>query len=55
VPELLPSDAGHFTACHRVRELPPADAIIPSDGALSPELERLVAAFGSGSEPRIRN
>ena len=26
-------------------ELPPADAIVPADGALSPALESLVAAF----------
>jgi peptide/nickel transport system ATP-binding protein/oligopeptide transport system ATP-binding protein len=45
-PPLLASGARHFTACHRADELPPADAIIPSDGAFSPALERLVAAFG---------
>jgi peptide/nickel transport system ATP-binding protein/oligopeptide transport system ATP-binding protein len=45
-PLLLASGARHFTACHRADELPPADAIIPSDGAFSPALERLVAAFG---------
>jgi oligopeptide/dipeptide ABC transporter ATP-binding protein len=56
VPQLMPSTAGHLTACHRADELPPAGAIIPSDGAFSPELERLVAAFGrtDGSEPRFR-
>ena len=47
---LLVSDAsGHATACHRVAELPPAEAILPSDGGLSPALEKLVAAF-SGAE-----
>jgi peptide/nickel transport system ATP-binding protein/oligopeptide transport system ATP-binding protein len=56
VPQLLPSGADHLTACHRVGELPPADAIVPSDGAFSPELERLVAAFShtSESEPGFR-
>jgi len=47
-PQLL-GDAGHFTACHRTAELPPADAVLPVDG-LSPVLERLVAAFNSRSE-----
>jgi oligopeptide/dipeptide ABC transporter ATP-binding protein len=51
-PQLLPSTAGHLTACHRAGELPPPNAIIPGDGAFSPELERLVAAFGS--EPGFR-
>jgi oligopeptide/dipeptide ABC transporter ATP-binding protein len=45
-PQLLPSAVGHLTACYRVDELPAPDAIVPSDGAFSPELERLVAAFG---------
>jgi peptide/nickel transport system ATP-binding protein/oligopeptide transport system ATP-binding protein len=49
---LLVSDAsGHATACHRVAELPPAEAILPSDGGLSPALEKLVAAF-SGAEQK---
>ncbi|HLJ00490.1 MAG TPA: dipeptide ABC transporter ATP-binding protein [Bradyrhizobium sp.] len=46
VPPLLPEAAGHLIACHRVGELPPADGIVPQDGAFSPALERLVAAFG---------
>ena len=56
VPQLLPSTAGHLTACHRADELPAPDAIVPSDGAFSPALERLVAAFNQpdGSEPRFR-
>jgi oligopeptide/dipeptide ABC transporter ATP-binding protein len=45
VPQLLPDTAGHPTACHRSGELPPADAILPSDGGLSPALARLIAAF----------
>ena len=55
-PQLLPGTAGHLTACHRADELPAPDAIIPSDGAFSPALERLVAAFNrqDGSEPRFR-
>ena len=44
-PRLLAGTAGHLTACHRADELPAADAIIPSEGAFSPTLERLVAAF----------
>ena len=48
VPELLADGAGHATACHRTGELPPADAIVPSDGGFSPALERLVAAFSAG-------
>jgi peptide/nickel transport system ATP-binding protein len=46
-PQLLPSTAGHLTACHRASELPSADAIIPASSTFSPKLERLVAAFGS--------
>jgi oligopeptide/dipeptide ABC transporter ATP-binding protein len=45
LPQLLPDAAGHLTACHRSDELPPADAIIPSDGELSPALAKLIAAF----------
>src|SRR5258707_14740827 len=43
-PGLLADAAGHFTACPRVAEFPPPDAVIPAD-SLSPALERLVAAF----------
>jgi hypothetical protein len=49
-PELLADSAGHATACHRVAELPPPDAVVPVDGAFSPALERLVAAFNGGAE-----
>ena len=45
IPELLPDATGHLTACHRTSELPAADAIIPSDGELSPALTKLIAAF----------
>lgn len=45
-PQLLPSSAGHLTACHRTAELPPAEAVIPREGPFPPALERLVAAFG---------
>jgi oligopeptide/dipeptide ABC transporter ATP-binding protein len=50
VPELLADGAGHATACHRTGELPPADAIVPSDDGFSPTLERLVAAFSAAAE-----
>jgi hypothetical protein len=49
-PQLLADAAGHATACHRTADLPPPEAIIPSDGAFSPALERLVAAFSGGAE-----
>ncbi len=49
-PQLLSDAAGHATACHRIAELPPPDAIIPADGAFSPTLERLVAAFSGVAE-----
>jgi oligopeptide/dipeptide ABC transporter ATP-binding protein len=44
-PKLLAGADGHATACHRVAELPPPDAIVPADSTFSPTLERLVAAF----------
>jgi peptide/nickel transport system ATP-binding protein/oligopeptide transport system ATP-binding protein len=47
--------AGHLTACHRTDELPPPDAIVPSDGTFSPSLERLVAAFGRAEEVQDRS
>ena len=50
-PQLIADASGHATACHRVAKLPPAEAILPSDGGLSPALEKLVAAF-SGAEER---
>ena len=49
-PELLADCAGHLTACHRTAELPPPDAIVPADGAFSPALERLIAAFSGPAE-----
>jgi oligopeptide/dipeptide ABC transporter ATP-binding protein len=49
-PQLLGNAAGHLTACHRADDLPPPEAIIPSDGAFSPSLERLVAAFSRTRE-----
>ena len=54
-PELLADGSGHATACHRTAELPPADAIVPSDGGFSPALERLVAAFGRPEEGSVRS
>jgi len=50
VPQLFSDASGHATACHRIAELPPADAIVPSDGSFSPALERLVAAFDRTAE-----
>jgi oligopeptide/dipeptide ABC transporter ATP-binding protein len=50
VPRLLTDVSGHATACHRVAELPPADAILPSDGGFSPALEKLVSAFSRPAE-----
>jgi peptide/nickel transport system ATP-binding protein/oligopeptide transport system ATP-binding protein len=52
VPQLVAGTAGHPTACHRTDELPPADAILPSDGEFSPALQRLVAAFGRAEQVR---
>jgi peptide/nickel transport system ATP-binding protein/oligopeptide transport system ATP-binding protein len=49
-PQLLTDAAGHATACHRTAELPSPDAIVPADGAFSPVLERLVAAFSVSTE-----
>jgi len=53
-PDLLADGSGHTTACHRTAELPPAEAIVPSDGGFSPALERLVAAFGLSEEGPTR-
>ncbi|WP_407165632.1 ABC transporter ATP-binding protein [Bradyrhizobium sp. ORS 111] len=50
VPQLLADGTGHATACHRTAELPPPESIVPSDGAFSPVLEKLVAAFGATAE-----
>ena len=49
-PQLLSDAAGHLTACHRTAELPPLDGGLPSEGAFSPSLERLVAAFSGDAE-----
>jgi peptide/nickel transport system ATP-binding protein/oligopeptide transport system ATP-binding protein len=54
-PQLKADAAGHLTACHRTDELPPPDAIVPSDGTFSPSLERLVAAFGRAEEVQDRS
>jgi oligopeptide/dipeptide ABC transporter ATP-binding protein len=54
-PQLKANAAGHLTACHRADELPPPDAIVPSGGAFSPSLERLVAAFGRAEEVQGRS
>jgi oligopeptide/dipeptide ABC transporter ATP-binding protein len=55
VPQLLADGTGHATACHRVAELPPPDAIVPADGGFSPVLEKLVAAFSRGTEVASAN
>ena len=48
-PQLLADAAGHATAWHRTNELPPPEAAT-GDGAFSPALERLVAAFSGHAE-----
>jgi len=53
VPELRDGTGhaiNHLVACHRVTELPPAEAVVPSDGGFSPTLEKLVAAFSLSEE-----
>jgi peptide/nickel transport system ATP-binding protein/oligopeptide transport system ATP-binding protein len=50
VPPLLADGTEHATACHRTAELPPPEAIVPSDGGFSPVLEKLVAAFSDRAE-----
>jgi oligopeptide/dipeptide ABC transporter ATP-binding protein len=50
VPQLVTDTTGHATACHRTAELPPAEAILPHDGAFSSSLEKLVAAFSRDAE-----
>src|SRR5262249_6672179 len=49
-PELAADAGGHATACHRVAELPPADAILPVAEGFSPALAKLVAAFSRKTE-----
>jgi len=44
-PAPVDDGAGHATACHRWRELPPIDAVAAAEPA-SPVLDRLMAAFG---------
>jgi oligopeptide/dipeptide ABC transporter ATP-binding protein len=53
MPELMADQAGHATACHRTAELPPPDAIVPSDGGFSPTLEKLIAAFDRAEGPAV--
>ena len=50
VPALRLGASSHAAACHRVAELPPADAIVPSDSGFSPALQKLVAAFDRPSD-----
>ena len=49
-PELVADAGNHKVACHLAFELPPEDEIVPSDGAFSPTLEKLVAAFSQSTE-----
>ncbi|WGD49875.1 dipeptide ABC transporter ATP-binding protein [Bradyrhizobium sp. CB1650] len=49
-PELVGDGTGHATACHRVAELPSAEAILPAAGGFSPALAKLVAAFSQKTE-----
>jgi len=53
-PQLRDDGGGHAAACHRTAELPPAEGIVPSDGAFSPALEKLVAAFNGPTEGTSR-
>jgi oligopeptide/dipeptide ABC transporter ATP-binding protein len=50
VPQLLADGAGHATACLRTTELPQPERATTGDGDFSPVLEKLVAAFGRGTE-----
>jgi peptide/nickel transport system ATP-binding protein/oligopeptide transport system ATP-binding protein len=50
IPELVADADGHATACHRIAELPPADAVVPLDDGPSPVLQKLFAAFGGARE-----
>jgi peptide/nickel transport system ATP-binding protein/oligopeptide transport system ATP-binding protein len=53
-PALVADASAHATACHRTAELPSAEAVVPTDGGLSPTLEKLVAAFGLSEEGPAR-
>jgi oligopeptide/dipeptide ABC transporter ATP-binding protein len=48
VPALIADPQGHAVACHRWRELPAAGRVVPAGGEPSPQLEKLIAAFGAG-------
>lgn len=54
-PELAADGTSHASACHRVAELPPADAILPATGGFSPALAKLVAAFSRKTEGAARS
>jgi peptide/nickel transport system ATP-binding protein/oligopeptide transport system ATP-binding protein len=54
-PQLMADATDHATACHRVAELPPADAILPAASGFSPSLARLVAAFSRKTEGATRS
>jgi peptide/nickel transport system ATP-binding protein/oligopeptide transport system ATP-binding protein len=44
-PSLVVDANDHAAACHRIAELPPAEAVVPANGGFAPALEKLVAAF----------
>ncbi len=50
---LVSAPDGHATACHRMGELPPSEAIIPADAHYTPALERLLAAFTRATEGAV--
>lgn len=49
-PELVADTTGHAAACHRVSELPSAEAILPAAAGFSPALAKLVAVFSRKTE-----
>jgi len=49
-PELVVDANDHAAACHRIADLPPAEAVVPVNGGFAPALEKLVAAFSVSRE-----
>jgi oligopeptide/dipeptide ABC transporter ATP-binding protein len=45
IPTLVMDTAGHAVACHHAGDLGPAGALIPTESAHDPRLDRLIAAF----------
>jgi oligopeptide/dipeptide ABC transporter ATP-binding protein len=54
-PELIADARGHATACHRLGELPPSGDALFADAAVSPSLERMIAAFSRKAYMRKAN